>query len=127
MFISVDFPEPEGPIIATKSPRSILSETSRRAGTLNSPMRNVLTRCSISMTLGLLIMQRLDRIHICGFARRVESKGHAHQRREEKRDDDRNGAHHGGPLREVRNKSTNGKPDHNPDGAPGDRQRDGFD
>jgi len=31
MFISVDFPDPDGPMIATNSPRSITSETPRNA------------------------------------------------------------------------------------------------
>jgi hypothetical protein len=33
MFISVDFPEPEGPMMATTSPRSILHETPAKART----------------------------------------------------------------------------------------------
>ncbi len=39
MFISVDLPEPEAPMIATKSPRSTVSETPRSATTSISPIR----------------------------------------------------------------------------------------
>ena len=38
MFISVDLPLPEGPMIATYSPRSIRSETPRSACTRFSPI-----------------------------------------------------------------------------------------
>ena len=38
MFIIVDLPEPEAPMIATKSPRSTVSETSRTAWTSASPV-----------------------------------------------------------------------------------------
>ena len=37
-FISVDFPEPDGPMIATYSPFSITREISRRAYTISSPI-----------------------------------------------------------------------------------------
>ena len=36
-FISVDFPEPDGPMIATYSPRSMVKVTPRRARTFSSP------------------------------------------------------------------------------------------
>jgi hypothetical protein len=38
-FISVDLPEPEEPITATKSPSSMVSETPANACTSMSPMR----------------------------------------------------------------------------------------
>ena len=38
MFIIVDFPDPEAPMIATKSPRSTVSETPRSACTSKSPI-----------------------------------------------------------------------------------------
>ena len=37
-FISVDFPEPEGPMMATNSPRSTSTETARSAWTDSVPM-----------------------------------------------------------------------------------------
>ncbi len=37
-FISVDFPEPDGPMIATYSPRSTPRETPERAWTFSSPI-----------------------------------------------------------------------------------------
>ena len=37
-FISVDLPEPDGPMIATYSPRSISMETPRRAWISSSPI-----------------------------------------------------------------------------------------
>ncbi len=39
MLIKVDFPEPEGPVIATTSPRLTCRETPRSAWTSTSPMR----------------------------------------------------------------------------------------
>ncbi len=38
MFIRVDLPLPEAPMMATKSPRSMVSDTPRRAWTSISPM-----------------------------------------------------------------------------------------
>ena len=38
MFISVDLPEPEGPMMATYSPRWISSETPARAWTFSCPI-----------------------------------------------------------------------------------------
>ncbi len=38
MCISVDLPEPDGPVIATKSFSSIRTETSRNAATSNAPV-----------------------------------------------------------------------------------------
>ena len=38
MFMSVDFPLPDAPMMATKSPRSMVSDTPRRAWTSSSPM-----------------------------------------------------------------------------------------
>jgi hypothetical protein len=37
MFMSVDFPEPDGPVIATSSPASMRSVASTSAGTVASP------------------------------------------------------------------------------------------
>ena len=37
MFISVDLPEPDAPMIATNSPRAMVSDTSRSAFTATSP------------------------------------------------------------------------------------------
>ena len=39
MFISVDLPEPEAPMMATNSPCSMVSDTPRSACTSTSPMR----------------------------------------------------------------------------------------
>jgi hypothetical protein len=44
MCISVDFPEPEGPMIAVSSPSTIASETPRRASTAVSPLPKRRTR-----------------------------------------------------------------------------------
>ncbi len=38
MFISVDLPEPDAPMMATNSPRATVSETPRRACTSTSPI-----------------------------------------------------------------------------------------
>ena len=38
MFIIVDLPDPEAPMIATKSPRSTVSDTPRSAVTSTSPI-----------------------------------------------------------------------------------------
>ncbi len=38
MCISVDFPDPDGPVIATKSPSSMRSDTSCKAATSNAPV-----------------------------------------------------------------------------------------
>jgi len=38
MFISVDLPEPDGPMIATISPWQMVSETPRSACTCTSPI-----------------------------------------------------------------------------------------
>ena len=37
-FISVDLPEPDGPMMATYSPRSISSDTSRKAWIVSAPI-----------------------------------------------------------------------------------------
>ena len=42
MFIIVDLPDPDGPIIATYSPRSTVRVIPRKAWTLMSPMKYVL-------------------------------------------------------------------------------------
>src|SRR4030095_1261248 len=49
-FIRGDFPEPEGPMIATYSPRWSVSEAPRRAWTSSEPMRYVFQTSSIWMS-----------------------------------------------------------------------------
>ena len=46
-FISVDFPEPDGPMIATNSPRSMSTDTPLSAWTDSAPMRYVFQRSSV--------------------------------------------------------------------------------
>src|ERR1700730_9724352 len=53
MFMSVDFPEPDGPMMATKSPFSISSETPRSAWTSCSPMMYVFVMFRIAMVIGV--------------------------------------------------------------------------
>src|ERR1019366_329839 len=125
MFMSVDLPEPEAPMMATKSPAAISIDTSRSACTTMSPMVKVRTRCSPSMML--LIAERLDGIHVGGLARRIEAEGNSHQRREQKRQHDGAGAHHGGPAGEVRNEKARRQADNNAGYASGQRQSDGLD
>src|SRR6478609_3654188 len=48
-FISVDFPEPDGPMIATYSPRSMAIETPRRAWISSSPITYVFQRSRVSI------------------------------------------------------------------------------
>ena len=55
MFIKVDLPEPDGPIIATKSPRSTCKSSSRRAKTAMSPCPYTLVNFVISITLSVII------------------------------------------------------------------------
>src|SRR5436190_1954200 len=50
MFISVDFPEPDGPMIATSSPRFTSRSMPRSACTSVSPTRYTLVRPRISIT-----------------------------------------------------------------------------
>ena len=50
MFINVDLPEPDGPMIASISPCSTVSETPRRACTSTSPMLYTLVMSLIAMT-----------------------------------------------------------------------------
>src|SRR5579862_8162149 len=93
-------------MIATESPRSISSETSRNAGTVRSPIRNVLTRCSTSIMFGLLfIVQRLNRVHVSSLASRIEPERHAYQGREKKSHHHGSRAHHGRPVREPGNQN----------------------
>ncbi len=57
MFIRVDFPDPEAPMIATNSPLATVSETPRRASTRVSPMVNTLRmffRTMVSMSPPLI-------------------------------------------------------------------------
>src|SRR5581483_10071375 len=49
MFINVVLPEPDGPMIATYSPRSTRSDTSRSASTRASPTPYVFQTCCIEM------------------------------------------------------------------------------
>ncbi|HEV3053961.1 MAG TPA: hypothetical protein VGX45_04845 [Solirubrobacteraceae bacterium] len=50
MFISVDFPEPEGPITATYSPWLMVIEMPRNASNEIRPLEYVLRMSSIAMT-----------------------------------------------------------------------------
>src|SRR4051812_40991305 len=50
MFINVDLPEPEAPMMATNSPSAISSDTPRSACTSTSPIRYVLTTSSSVMS-----------------------------------------------------------------------------
>jgi len=56
MCISVDLPDPDGPMIATYSPVVIRSETPRSASTSNAPVRYTLPTSSSSMTGGPAIV-----------------------------------------------------------------------
>src|SRR5208282_4822366 len=113
-------------MIATKSPRAIPSDTSRRAVTVSSPMLKARVRWSTWMMSGLLIMQRLYRIHVRGLARRIEPEENSHQRREQKCRHDGARADHRGPLRKIRNQHARQDTQHNTDRAAGDRERNGL-
>ena len=52
MFISVDLPEPEAPMMATISPGATSRSTPRSARTSVWPIVNVLSRPTVRMTLG---------------------------------------------------------------------------
>src|SRR5262249_24114293 len=72
MFISVDLPEPEAPIRATNSPRSMVSETPLRTGTSTSPRWYVLWM-SVSLISdmfwpSLLLAEQLRRERVAGGA-----------------------------------------------------------
>src|SRR5947209_13079372 len=85
-FISVDLPDPDGPMIATYSPRSTLNVKPRSASTRSAPLEYVLVTSRISMTRSL-IAQRLDRIQFGGTIGRIRSEHYRHERRERCRDD----------------------------------------
>ena len=53
-FISVDLPEPDGPMIATYSPRSIVNVTPRRARTFSSPTEYVFSMSRIPISIGFI-------------------------------------------------------------------------
>ena len=48
--MSVDFPDPDGPMMATSSPASIVTDTPRSAWTTCAPSRYSFTRLCVSMT-----------------------------------------------------------------------------
>src|SRR5580698_2897936 len=62
MWKRVDFPEPEGPMMARNSPACTCRLTPRSASTSTFPMRYVLQRSCVSMAKPLLIRQGLDGI-----------------------------------------------------------------
>src|ERR1700722_5157160 len=61
MFISVDFPEPEAPMMATNSASAISSEMSSRAVTVTSPMRYILLTRSSWISGGKVRSQRSEK------------------------------------------------------------------
>src|SRR5581483_798456 len=67
MFMRVDLPEPEGPMMATNSPRPISSETPRRACTSTSPSvyRLVTSRIRMTGTARLTLIAPILRVHTC--------------------------------------------------------------
>ena len=72
MFIIVDLPEPDGPMIATYSPRATRKSTPCSAGTSSEPFLYVLVmRCEIDRARVLFIAERLDRIERRRAKRRI--------------------------------------------------------
>ena len=71
MCISVDLPEPDGPVAATNSPGSMSSDTPRSACTFTSPTSYVLMRSRTEMTgiTDLVRRRRLCRHHRRGSRR----------------------------------------------------------
>ena len=55
MFIRVDFPDPDGPMIETKSPRSISNEMPFKTCTGTSPSWKSFTRSLISMMAAIVV------------------------------------------------------------------------
>src|SRR5436305_801776 len=87
--MSVDFPEPDGPMIATYSPREIEKVRPRSACTCSAPLAYVLVTFCTSMTLsGLFITQRLYRIELGGAIRRIGSEDERYQCGKSDRDQD---------------------------------------
>jgi hypothetical protein len=54
IFMRVDFPEPEGPMMAVKAPIFTVRETPRRAGTRILPSWYVLNKSLISKIVSLI-------------------------------------------------------------------------
>src|SRR5262249_22027432 len=72
MFMSVDFPEPDAPMMATNSPSAIESETSRSARTQTSPIWYVLPTRSSSMSVGMVRLEHpSEGVLAAGRLRRV--------------------------------------------------------
>ncbi len=55
MFIRVDFPDPDGPMIDTKSPRSIVKEMSFRTCTGTNPNLKSFTKSLISIIAAMAL------------------------------------------------------------------------
>src|SRR5262245_24944441 len=74
--MSVDLPEPDAPMMATNSPRSIRRLTPRSASTTTSPMRYDFARSSTSITTSDAGMAGLLRVSEAeGRARRLAAGG----------------------------------------------------
>src|SRR5882757_11116507 len=67
MCISVDLPDPDGPMIATYSPCSIESETPRNASTSIAPVLYTLRTASSSMT-GAVAIGAIGSVSAAGLA-----------------------------------------------------------
>src|SRR5688572_7891532 len=65
-FISVDLPDPDGPMIATYSPRSISIDTPRRAWISSEPMTYVFQRSRVSIRA---IRESIRGVRTCGSQR----------------------------------------------------------
>ena len=102
-FISVDLPEPDGPMIATYSPGSIVNVTPCSTCTFTSPIVYVLVRSRMSIT-GSFIAQGLDRIELGGAIRGIRAERERHDGRETRRDDESSSSHGigGGNARDAR-------------------------
>src|SRR5581483_2569447 len=71
-FISVDLPEPDGPMIATYSPRAMVKVTPRSARTKTVPSAYVFVTSRTSIAaMPLLIAQRLDGVEPRGAVRGI--------------------------------------------------------
>src|SRR5713101_2892276 len=80
-FINVDLPDPDGPMIATYSPRAIVNVSPRSACTCNAPLAYVFVTFCTSMTLSdLFIAQRLDRIELGSAICRIGAEDERNQR-----------------------------------------------
>src|SRR5512139_1781696 len=79
---SVVFPEPDAPMIATRSPFATLSSTPRSTSTLRPTSLNVLVSPCASRTGALLIAQRFGGRLARGGQRRIERRGHRERERQ---------------------------------------------